>query len=208
MLVLGYIKIVIDAAVDKLFFLLIFKDQKISFLFVGFLTHSIHIWCGTSWLFTNCMYILLMLLGELEENMAELEESRRKLVSLKMQKDVASGMHLQTPGVVTANGNVSPEKSADRTMDMQELKESIEETKVSIMWCSLYLSQPCLYGLSKLVEDIIEQVPQVVAADRLSELEESQQDNINLSKQLQNLQVHWLELLVWVWFYFCLKYFF
>lgn len=79
------------------------------------------------------MHILFMLLGELEESMAELEESRRKLVNLKMQKDVASGMPLRTPGAVTANGSVSPEKSADRTMDMQELKDSIEETKVSIM---------------------------------------------------------------------------
>ncbi|KAJ0083929.1 hypothetical protein Patl1_29941 [Pistacia atlantica] len=95
--------------------------------------------------------------GELEESMAELEESRRKLVNLKMQKDVASGMPLRTPGAVTANGSVSPEKSADGTMDMQELKDSIEETKI-------------------------------VAADRLSELEDAQQDNINLSKQLQNLQ--------------------
>ncbi|KAJ4724084.1 E3 ubiquitin protein ligase [Melia azedarach] len=98
------------------------------------------------------------LAGELEEIMAELEESRRKLVSLKMQKDMASGMHSLVPGAITVNGSVSPEKKpADRTMDLQELKDSIEEVKV-------------------------------LAADRLSELEEARQDNINLSKQLQNLQ--------------------
>lgn len=80
-----------------------------------------------------------MLKGELEEIMAELEESRRKLVSLKMQKDMASGMHSLVPGAIMVNGSVSPEKKpADRTMDLQELKDSIEEVKVSIMDGYLY----------------------------------------------------------------------
>lgn len=68
------------------------------------------------------------LAGELDESIAELEESRRKLVNLKMQKDVASGMHTPTHG--TANGNLSPEKPADRTMGLRELKDSIEESKI------------------------------------------------------------------------------
>ncbi|KAM4084580.1 hypothetical protein ACB094_08G143500 [Castanea mollissima] len=68
------------------------------------------------------------LAGELDECVAELEESRRKLVNLKMQKDVASGMHTPTHG--TANGNLSPEKPADRTMGLRELKDSIEESKI------------------------------------------------------------------------------
>ncbi|CAB4261724.1 unnamed protein product [Prunus armeniaca] len=38
--------------------------------------------------------------GELDDSMTELEESRRKLVNLKMQKDVASGMHNLTSGAV------------------------------------------------------------------------------------------------------------
>ncbi|VVA38843.1 PREDICTED: E3 ubiquitin-ligase [Prunus dulcis] len=38
--------------------------------------------------------------GELDDSMTELEESRRKLVNLKMQKDVASGMHNRTSGAV------------------------------------------------------------------------------------------------------------
>ncbi|KAK9273851.1 hypothetical protein L1049_018663 [Liquidambar formosana] len=63
------------------------------------------------------------LAGELEESMAELEESRRKLINLKMQKDVASGVHTQ-----------------------------------------------------------------ILAADRLSELQEAQDDNLILSKQVQDLQ--------------------
>lgn len=66
--------------------------------------------------------------------MAELEESRRKLVSLKMQKDIASGTHSLVPAATMVNGNVLPEKKpADRRMDLQELKDSVEEAKVSIM---------------------------------------------------------------------------
>ncbi|XP_062172498.1 E3 ubiquitin-protein ligase BRE1-like 2 isoform X2 [Alnus glutinosa] len=68
------------------------------------------------------------LAGELDESMAELEESRRKLINLKMQKDVASVMH--TPTNATANGNLSPEKSADRMKGLRELKDSIEEAKI------------------------------------------------------------------------------
>lgn len=60
--------------------------------------------------------------------MAELEESRRKLIDLKMQKDVASGVHIPPLGAV--NGNLSPEKSAERTISLRDLKNSIEETKV------------------------------------------------------------------------------
>ncbi|KDO62987.1 hypothetical protein CISIN_1g002676mg [Citrus sinensis] len=94
----------------------------------------------------------------LAETMAELEESRRKLVSLKMQKDIASGTHSLVPAAAMVNGSVSPEKRpADGRMDLQELKDSVEEAKI-------------------------------LAADRLSEVEEAQQDNINLSKQLENLQ--------------------
>lgn len=98
------------------------------------------------------------LAGELEETMAELEESRRKLVSLKMQKDIASGTHSLVPSAAMVNGSVLPEeRPADRRMDLQELKDSVEEAKI-------------------------------LAADRLSEVEEAQQDNINLLKQLENLQ--------------------
>lgn len=72
--------------------------------------------------------------GELEESMGELEESRRKLISLKMQKDGVSGMHVPIPIPVIVpnlvNGNVSPEKPADRSKRLRELKESIEEIKV------------------------------------------------------------------------------
>lgn len=95
------------------------------------------------------------LAGELEETMTELEESRRKLVNLKMQKDLASG--LQTPVLGSLNGSLSPEKAADKTIGLRELKDSIEEAKI-------------------------------LAADRLSELQEVREDNTILSKQLQDLQ--------------------
>lgn len=90
--------------------------------------------CCTSWVVSapyGCllkMCVLYLLKGELEESMAELEESRRKLVNLKMQKDVASVVHTPVQGAV--NGSLSPEKHADRTMGFRELKDSVEETKV------------------------------------------------------------------------------
>ncbi|XP_021277938.1 E3 ubiquitin-protein ligase BRE1-like 2 isoform X1 [Herrania umbratica] len=93
--------------------------------------------------------------GELEEIMAELEESRRKLVSLKMQKNLASGMHASTPFAV--NGSLSPEKPADKIMGLREIKDSIEETKI-------------------------------VAADRLSELQDARGEILHHSEQLQDLQ--------------------
>ncbi|KAL0389841.1 UNVERIFIED_CONTAM: E3 ubiquitin-protein ligase BRE1-like 2 [Sesamum calycinum] len=101
------------------------------------------------------------LAGELEESMAELEESRRKLINLKMQKDGISGMQVPIPIPVivpnAVNGSVSPEKPADRSKRLRELKESIEDIKV-------------------------------LAEDRLSELQDAQEDNLILSKQLQDLQ--------------------
>lgn len=95
------------------------------------------------------------LAGDLEESMIELEESRRKLVNLKMQKDGASGV--QTPVSCAVNGSLSPEKSADRTMGLRDLKDSIEETKI-------------------------------LASDRLSELQDAQEDDMILAKQLHDLQ--------------------
>ncbi|KZV21074.1 hypothetical protein F511_37025 [Dorcoceras hygrometricum] len=107
------------------------------------------------------------LAGELEESMAELEESRRKLINLKMQKDGASGMQVPIPISIqvpvpvpipnAVNGKMSPEKHSDMSKRLRKLKESIEEIKV-------------------------------VAEDRLSELQDAQEDNLILSKQLQDLQ--------------------
>ncbi|KAL8151108.1 hypothetical protein V2J09_020916 [Rumex salicifolius] len=93
--------------------------------------------------------------GELEEAVAELEESRRKLVNLKMQKKAASETYNPSPGAM--NGNIPPEKISDKSMGLQELKESVEEA-------------------------------QIVSEDRLSELEDAREDNMILSKQLEDLQ--------------------
>ena len=60
--------------------------------------------------------------------MAELEESRHKLVSLQMQKHGAYVMNTSVANVV--NGNNSSEKSADRNKGLRELKESVEEAKI------------------------------------------------------------------------------
>ncbi|XP_022890676.1 E3 ubiquitin-protein ligase BRE1-like 2 isoform X4 [Olea europaea var. sylvestris] len=99
------------------------------------------------------------LAGELEENMADLEESRRKLINLKMQKDGASGVQVPIPVPVLGveNGTVSPEKTSDRSKRLREAKESIEEVKI-------------------------------LAEDRLSELQEAQEDNMILLKQVEDLQ--------------------
>lgn len=66
------------------------------------------------------------LTGELEETMAELEESRRRYINIKMQKDIATGVQIH--GAV--NGNLSPEKSSDKSKGSRELRDAIEEAKV------------------------------------------------------------------------------
>ncbi|KAF2314513.1 hypothetical protein GH714_027191 [Hevea brasiliensis] len=68
--------------------------------------------------------------GELEEIMAELEESRRKLVNLKMQKDAAARVH--TPASSAVNGSLTPEKPAEKSKGLRELKDSIEEAKILV----------------------------------------------------------------------------
>ncbi|KAE9596238.1 hypothetical protein Lal_00048646 [Lupinus albus] len=70
------------------------------------------------------------LTGELDESLTELEECRRKLVNLKMQKDSAAGMRSHNSNAV--NGNLSPEKPVERTTSSRELKESIEESKIVV----------------------------------------------------------------------------
>ncbi|XP_011010702.1 PREDICTED: E3 ubiquitin-protein ligase BRE1-like 2 isoform X3 [Populus euphratica] len=97
--------------------------------------------------------------GDLEEIMAELEESRRKLVNLKMQKDAAVGIHMQAPS--TVNGNLSPEKTADRSKRLRELRDSLDEMKEML---------------------------QILAADRLSKLEDARDENQTLSKELEDLE--------------------
>lgn len=77
--------------------------------------------------------LLVICEGELDEIVAELEESRRKLVNLEMQKDAAIGITSPNPKADAVNGNLSPEKPSERTMSLRELKDSIEEAKVFVM---------------------------------------------------------------------------
>ncbi|KAL2893713.1 E3 ubiquitin-protein ligase BRE1-like 2, partial [Bienertia sinuspersici] len=93
--------------------------------------------------------------GELEESMAELEESRRKLVNLRMQKNLASGNYIPATG--TINGTLSSSKLPDRCMGLQELRDSIEEAEI-------------------------------LATDRLAELEDAREDNSILLKQLEEIE--------------------
>ncbi|KAL6585305.1 hypothetical protein OROMI_004594 [Orobanche minor] len=59
--------------------------------------------------------------------MAELDDSRRKLVNLRLQRSGPSIKH--GPASAVANENISPEKSAERTKQVRELKDSMEEAK-------------------------------------------------------------------------------
>ncbi|GJT73735.1 E3 ubiquitin protein ligase BRE1-like protein 2 isoform X1 [Tanacetum coccineum] len=64
---------------------------------------------------------------DLEDSMAKLEESRRKLGSLKMQKDKLPDV--QPPVPFAVNGSVSPESTVDKTIGLRDLNASIEEAK-------------------------------------------------------------------------------
>ncbi|GKD03511.1 hypothetical protein Tco_1178485, partial [Tanacetum coccineum] len=64
---------------------------------------------------------------DLKDSMEKLEESRRKLGSLKMQKDKLLDVQPLVPFAV--NGSVSPESTVDKTIGLRNLKASIEEAK-------------------------------------------------------------------------------
>ncbi|KAL4591351.1 hypothetical protein LXL04_004310 [Taraxacum kok-saghyz] len=96
--------------------------------------------------------------GDLEDSMAELEESRRKLVNLKMQKDRLS--IVQPPVPFAVNGNISPEKTLDKTMGLRDLKDSIEEAKIvaSDRLSELHEAQEDNMVLSKQLHDLQNEV--------------------------------------------------
>ncbi|XP_062211518.1 E3 ubiquitin-protein ligase BRE1-like 2 isoform X2 [Phragmites australis] len=64
--------------------------------------------------------------GELEENIAELEESRRKLVVLQLQRH---GSLMDASAANAVNGGVSTDKSPDKSMSWQDLKDAVDEAK-------------------------------------------------------------------------------
>lgn len=65
---------------------------------------------------------------ELEESMSDLEEKRRKLVNLQMEKNAAAEVY--SPASGATNGNLSHENSLDREMGIREMKDLIEEAKI------------------------------------------------------------------------------
>lgn len=93
--------------------------------------------------------------GELEETMAELDESRRKLVIQQLQRHGGSLMNIS--GSNGVNGSLSTDKSSDKSMGWGDLKDAVDEAKT-------------------------------LAANRLFELHETQEDNLILSRQLEDLQ--------------------
>ncbi|XP_073131016.1 E3 ubiquitin-protein ligase BRE1-like 2 isoform X3 [Henckelia pumila] len=105
--------------------------------------------------------------GELEESMAKLEESRRKIINLKIQKDGVFGMQVSIlipipvpvliPVPNAINGTMSPKMHSDMSKRLCQLKGSVEEIKV-------------------------------VTEDCFSELQDVQEDDLILSKQFHDLQ--------------------
>lgn len=141
------------------------------------------------------------MIGELDESLGKLNEIRRKFVSLKMLKDAASGISSPTLGAV--NGSSSPEKPAEKTARLRELKDLIEETKVFILaifsdlpdtvllsLCMfIYLSPSYLYLSLILYLMLMYGLLKILGADRLSELLDAREYNTILSEQLQDIQV-------------------
>lgn len=80
--------------------------------------------------------------GQLEEIKLELEENRRKLINLKMQKDAACEVHVTSPAI--ANGSLSPEKPVDK-MKLRELKDSIDEIKVNTSLIEWFMFSFCFF---------------------------------------------------------------
>ncbi|KAG0550731.1 hypothetical protein BDA96_01G363600 [Sorghum bicolor] len=64
--------------------------------------------------------------GELEESTAELEESRRKLVVLQLQRH---GSVMDASGANAVNGGISTHKSSDKSMSWQDLKDAVDAAK-------------------------------------------------------------------------------
>ncbi|KAK7397003.1 hypothetical protein VNO78_18167 [Psophocarpus tetragonolobus] len=96
------------------------------------------------------LHCLVICKGELDEIVAELEESRRKLVNLEMQKDAVIGIN--SPNADAVNGNLSAKNITNSN---------------------------------------------IVDANRLSELQDAQEDNQTLIKQFQELQAGSVHVIKW-----------
>lgn len=131
--------------------------------------------------------------GELEESMAELEESRRKLVILQLQKKGASAMTYSL--VSSINGGSTIGRLGDKTTTLRQLKDSIEEAKVAkcnpiVFYCLkeavISIKSESLHVLIKYFYFLLWQT---LKTNRDLELQEAREDNLTLSKQLDDLEV-------------------
>lgn len=98
-------------------------------------------------------------------------------------------MNMSGPNAV--NGAVSADKSSDKNMGWGDLKDAVDEAKVLLTRPNsiAYLLFICLICSAFILQYNLSNGGQTVAANRLFELHETQEDNLILSKQLEDLQV-------------------
>lgn len=133
--------------------------------------------------------------GELEESIAELEESQRKLVVLQLQRH---GPLMDASAANNVNGGVSTDKSLDKSMSWQELKDAVEEAKTlaSNRLFELHETQEDNLILSKELGDLEEQLkdenfvfvskPYMILCDQLQHLNGEIERYRGLVEVLQN----------------------
>ncbi|KAF7032913.1 hypothetical protein CFC21_044043 [Triticum aestivum] len=128
--------------------------------------------------------------------MAELEESRRKLVILQLQRHGGSLMNMSGPNDV--NGAVSADKSSDKNMGWGDLKDAVEEAKTLAgdRLFELHETQEDNFILSKQLEDLQGQLkddnyiftskPYAILSDQLHHLNAEIERYKGLVEVLQN----------------------
>ncbi|KAK3146977.1 hypothetical protein QOZ80_3BG0276090 [Eleusine coracana subsp. coracana] len=133
--------------------------------------------------------------GELEESIAELEESQRKLVVLQLQRH---GSLMDASAANNVNGSVSTDKSSDKSMSWQELKDAVEEAKTlaSNRLFELHETQEDNLILSKELGDLEGQLkdenyvfvskPYTILSDQLQHLNAEIERYRGLVEALQN----------------------
>ncbi|TVU46597.1 hypothetical protein EJB05_06140 [Eragrostis curvula] len=133
--------------------------------------------------------------GELEESIAELEESQRKLVVLQLQRH---GSLMDASSANAVNGGVTTDKSSDKSMSWQDLKDAVEEAKTlaSNRLFELHETQEDNLILSKELGDLEVQLkdenyvlvskPYVILSDQLQHLNAEIERYRGLVEVLQN----------------------
>jgi hypothetical protein len=101
--------------------------------------------------------------GDLEESMADLEESRRKLAVLQMKKYGTSAFNVPS-ATSMVNGSILPNKVSEsgtninnKSTDWKELQEAVDDDKVHVhsrILMHLYISL-CFFYLSGFVEELV-----------------------------------------------------